>query len=157
MKVENIYYYINTSIYIKLKSFREFVNLLIFGIIHYILIYIRINCSIFYFTTSGLRTTNSVLLFNWCSSSEHFTPFEHLFTSFVSPIDGSVISDRKQYRDHCKKHGVVPASEFSPEFLERKAKERTDHYTGNRTKEQRLEIRRELYENMIRAERDAGW
>jgi hypothetical protein len=50
---------------------------------------------------------------------------------FVSPLDGSVISDRKQYREHCKKHGVVPASEFSPEFYERKAKEREKHYTGD--------------------------
>lgn len=59
---------------------------------------------------------------------------------FVSPLDGTVISDRKQYRDHMKKHGVVPAAEFSPEFYEKKAQERAKHYKGERSKE---EIRRD--------------
>ena len=39
---------------------------------------------------------------------------------FVSPIDCSVISDRKQYREHCEKHNVVPTAEFSPEFIAKK-------------------------------------
>jgi len=73
---------------------------------------------------------------------------------FVSPIDGSVIADRKQYREHCKKHGVVPAAEFSKEFYDRKAAERADHYTGNRSTEERIEIRKAIYEQMIRAERN---
>lgn len=32
--------------------------------------------------------------------------------SFVSPIDGSVVSGRAGLREHCKKHGVVPTAEL---------------------------------------------
>ena len=55
---------------------------------------------------------------------------------FRSPIDGTVISDRKQLREHCKRHGVVPAAEFSPEFYARKAKERERLYNGERTRQE---------------------
>lgn len=53
--------------------------------------------------------------------------------SFVSPIDGTVITDRKQYREHCEKHNVVPSAEFTPEFYRRKAEERARLYTGEHT------------------------
>ncbi len=72
---------------------------------------------------------------------------------FRSPVDGSVISDRKQLREHNKKHGVVNAEEFSPEFYERKAKERARLYTGERTKEEVLKNRREIYEVINHLER----
>lgn len=78
-------------------------------------------------------------------------------SSFVSPIDGSVISDRKQYREHCEKHGVVPAGEFSKEHYERKAQERADHYEGRKSSSASLEIKQSLYEAMIREERKHGW
>ena len=58
--------------------------------------------------------------------------------AFVSPIDGSVISTDRQYRRHMEEHGVVPAAEFSPEYYERKAKERARLYAGERTKQQEL-------------------
>ena len=44
--------------------------------------------------------------------------------AFVSPIDGSVIQSRKAMDDHCRKHGVIPAQEFSPEYIEKKQRER---------------------------------
>ena len=53
--------------------------------------------------------------------------------SFVSPIDGTVISDRKQLREHNKRNGVVSASEFSMGYYEDKAKERARLYTGEKT------------------------
>jgi hypothetical protein len=31
---------------------------------------------------------------------------------FVSPIDGSVINSRRDLRDHCRRHHVVPTSEL---------------------------------------------
>lgn len=73
--------------------------------------------------------------------------------SFVSPIDGTVIRDRKQYREHCKKHNVVPTAEFSQEFFERKAKERARVYTGERTKEEILKSKQQLWEIYHRHER----
>ena len=74
--------------------------------------------------------------------------------SFVSPIDGSVISDRKQYDEHCRKHNVVNAAEFSPEHYARKAKERERVYTGERTKEQIHQDRCRINEIFNQAERN---
>ncbi len=72
---------------------------------------------------------------------------------FVSPLDGSVISDRKQLRDHMAKHGVVPAAEFSQEFYDRKAQERARVYTGERTQEQVRKDRQAIWETINRLER----
>jgi len=68
--------------------------------------------------------------------------------SFVSPVDGSVISDRKQLREHNLRHGVVNSAEFSHAFNERKAKERERAAANDRKA-----VKRELYERLIRAER----
>ena len=76
--------------------------------------------------------------------------------SFVSPVDGSVISDRRQLAEHNKRHGVVSSNEFDNEFYDRKAEERARHYQGE-VRERKQEIRQEIYDNMIRAEREAGW
>ncbi len=73
--------------------------------------------------------------------------------AFVSPIDGSVIDDRKKYREHCKRHGVVPQAEFSDEFLAKKRAERERHYKGASERERK----QALYDAIIRAEREAGW
>lgn len=73
---------------------------------------------------------------------------------FRSPIDGTVISDRKQYREHCKKHNVVPAAEFSPEFYAKKAKERADAYEGRRSTAEAFARKQEIHELMMRAERN---
>ena len=75
------------------------------------------------------------------------------FQSIVSPIDGTVITDRKQYREHCKKHNVVPTAEFNPEFLERKRKERERLYSGEHTKAEKHARKQEIYDALIRAER----
>lgn len=72
---------------------------------------------------------------------------------FVSPIDGKVISDRKQLREHNQRHGVVSSAEFSPEFYARKAKERESFYTGQHGKAEKLKRKQELYEAFTRAER----
>ena len=75
---------------------------------------------------------------------------------FVSPIDGTVISDRKQYREHCKKHNVVPANEFSSGHYQRAAEQRARLYTGNNTKEETFARRREMYEIAMQMERRNG-
>ena len=75
---------------------------------------------------------------------------------FVSPIDGTVISDRKQYREHCKKHDVVPATEFSAEHYQRAAEQRARLYTGNNTKEETFARRAEMYEVAMQMERKNG-
>ena len=65
--------------------------------------------------------------------------------SFVSPIDGSVISDRKQYREHCRKHGVVNAAEFDGQWSEA-AKKRADFYEGKSSKEEAFRRKKAINE-----------
>jgi hypothetical protein len=75
-------------------------------------------------------------------------------TSFVSPIDGTVISDRKQYDEHCKRHGVVNAAEFSPEYYTRRAEERAAVYEGRSTREETQKRRENINEIMNHHERN---
>jgi hypothetical protein len=82
---------------------------------------------------------------------EHSAAIQGDIESFVSPIDGTVITDRKQYREHMEKHNVVPASEFSPEFFERKAAERAKLYNGEHTPAEKFARKQEIYNHMQRA------
>jgi hypothetical protein len=70
--------------------------------------------------------------------------------SFVSPVDGSVISDRKQLREHNVRNNVVSADNFSPEFQKRKEDERHNAEHGKKAVRER---RQAMYEVMVRAER----
>ena len=74
--------------------------------------------------------------------------------SFVSPVDGSVISDRKQLREHNKRNNVVNTDEFTPEFIAGKRKEREEFYSGRRSKQESLSNKQEIYESIERAERN---
>ena len=56
--------------------------------------------------------------------------------SFVSPIDGTVITGRKGYDEHCRKHNVVNAANFTPEYYAQKAKERAAVHEGKSSKEE---------------------
>jgi hypothetical protein len=69
--------------------------------------------------------------------------------SFVSPIDQTVISDRKHYREHCERHGVVPAQEFSTEWLTKRRKELEGETTS---KAASLERKRTMYEKWVSLE-----
>lgn len=62
--------------------------------------------------------------------------------SFVSPIDGRVITDRSHLRAHNKEHGVTNSADYSKEFLLKRSRERLDRQAG-RTNEDRRE-RREM-------------
>jgi len=44
--------------------------------------------------------------------------------SFVSPIDGQVISCRSQLAAHNKKHGVTNSADYSGGYIEQRARER---------------------------------
>lgn len=75
--------------------------------------------------------------------------------SFVSIVDGTVISDRAQLREHNKRNNVVCSGEFSQEFYDGKRKERDRLYTGEKTSAESLVRKQEIYETWIRAERNA--
>ena len=73
--------------------------------------------------------------------------------AFKSPIDGTEIKNNRQYQDHCRKHNVVPSAEFSPEFFERKKRERESFFGGEHTKAQKLRRKQEIHEHWTRLER----
>jgi len=74
--------------------------------------------------------------------------------SFVSPLDGkTVITDRKQLRDHMRKHNVVHASEFSDEFLAKKRAERERLYTGEHTPAEKQRRKEEIHRIIDHLER----
>lgn len=75
-------------------------------------------------------------------------------SSFVSPVDGSVITDRKQLREHNSRNNVVNADEFSTEYYAGKAKERADFYAGKHTRQESLKRKQEIYETWVSAERN---
>lgn len=43
---------------------------------------------------------------------------------FVSPIDGKVISSRRQLADHNKRHGVTNSADYSEEYMVDRARSR---------------------------------
>lgn len=74
---------------------------------------------------------------------------------FVSPVDGTVISDRKQLREHNIRNNVVNAHEFDSHW-ETKRQERDRLYTGQHTAKESLARKQEIYEAINRAEREHG-
>jgi hypothetical protein len=64
--------------------------------------------------------------------------------SFVSPVDGTIISDRKQLREHNKRNKVENIQEF--EGVKKPV-------TGEHTSAQKLARKQEIYETIMRAER----
>lgn len=75
------------------------------------------------------------------------------FAPFKSIVDGSIIRDHKDLAAHNKRNNVVNTSEFSPEFLEKKAREREDFFAGKLSKEEHRARKQMLYDKIIRAER----
>ena len=72
------------------------------------------------------------------------------FDAFKSPIDGSVISNQREYEDHCQKHNVVDSREFSAEWYAKKKAERERLFSGERTKEQELRDKQFINEQINR-------
>lgn len=67
---------------------------------------------------------------------------------FVSPIDKTVISSRAQLREHNRRHNVTHASDFSPEFLAQRQRQREAFFQpGSRERKQAI------YDAWVAAER----
>lgn len=65
--------------------------------------------------------------------------------AFKSPIDGSIIDDRRKLREHNHRHGVTRIEDYGPDYFERKHRERSAAMTGqdSRNKQQRIDAIRE--------------
>ena len=70
------------------------------------------------------------------------SPHIQTMEPFVSPIDGQVIDDPGKLRAHNRKHGVVDSREFSPEYIQERAKERVNRTTGDTkaARQERIEL-----------------
>lgn len=68
---------------------------------------------------------------------------------FVSPIDGSVVKGRKGYREHCRKHNVTGASDFTNEWRENE-KRRKNLTRSREQKALRIEALKEAYDKHTR-------
>ncbi len=69
--------------------------------------------------------------------TQHHTVLKAL-EPFVSPIDGTVISDRSHLRAHNKRHGVTQTLDYGPDYFQRRSKEMKNELSGN-TKQARQE------------------
>ena len=65
---------------------------------------------------------------------------------FESPITGEVIRGRNHLRRHMKEHGVTNIGDYSPEFLEKRRKERLIKAAGqdSESRRDRIEILKQL-------------
>jgi hypothetical protein len=59
---------------------------------------------------------------------------------FVSPIDGSVISDRTHLREHNKRHGVTDMRDYGVDYFKRRGKEKYNDMIGNTKKAKRERV-----------------
>ena len=64
---------------------------------------------------------------------------------FTSPVTGEVITSRSRLRVHNKEHGVTNSSDYSPQFLENKRKER-EQQQARQGRNERIEIIKRLTE-----------
>ena len=70
--------------------------------------------------------------------------------SFVSPIDGRVISDRSHLRRHNKEHGVTDKRDYSEEFMQKRSARRVAEAKGQ-TPQARRERRELIQEALYKA------
>ena len=73
---------------------------------------------------------------------------------FVSPVDGTVISDRKQLREHNERNNVVPTSEFTSDW-DAARKERDKYYKGEVDRQEKQRRREQMNEIINHLERKA--
>tara|TARA_R100000951_G_scaffold94196_1_gene82882 strand:- start:11 stop:319 length:309 start_codon:yes stop_codon:yes gene_type:complete len=77
--------------------------------------------------------------------TNHSATIQGDIESFVSPVDGSVITDRKQLRLHNERNNVVNTAEFEGT---------KQPVTSENTDAQTFARRQEIYNHLIRAERE---
>tara|TARA_R110000772_G_scaffold33324_8_gene81215 strand:+ start:3156 stop:3518 length:363 start_codon:yes stop_codon:yes gene_type:complete len=62
------------------------------------------------------------------------------FEEFKSPLDGSVIGDRRQLREHNNKHGVTDSRDYSADYMKKRETQRFDQMTGNTKQDQQERV-----------------
>ena len=72
---------------------------------------------------------------------------------YVSPVDGSIITDAKSLRNHNAKNNVVHSAEFDSATVKKQQAERQRILSGEHTSQETQARKQEIYETIIRAER----
>ena len=72
---------------------------------------------------------------------------------YVSPVDGSIISDARSLRNHNAKNNVVHSAEFDSATVKKQQAERKRILSGEHTPQETQARKQEMYETIIRAER----
>jgi hypothetical protein len=67
--------------------------------------------------------------------------------AFVSPVDGSIISDRTHLRDHNRRHEVTNVADYGPDWFARRGKEKYREQQGT-TPAQKRERREAINRTM---------
>ena len=75
------------------------------------------------------------------------------FEAFISPVDGSIVDDRKKLREHNLRNNVVSHSEYSPEYIEKMHQKRRDFFDGKRSSAEIRKSKMEMYERFVEAEK----
>ena len=70
---------------------------------------------------------------------------------YVSPVDGSIISDAKSLREHNVRNNVVQTSEFGTKHWDIKRKERERFFNGEYTSAESWKRKAEINEAINRA------
>ena len=78
------------------------------------------------------------------------------FDAFVSPVDGALIRNARELREHNRRNNVVNTAEFGTEFIERRTREREAAFQGKHSKEETFKRKQEIYDAITRAERQNG-
>ena len=73
---------------------------------------------------------------------------------YVSPVDGSIISDARSLRNHNARNNVVHTAEFDSATVKKQQAERQRILKGEHTPQEKLSRKREMYEVMLRQERE---
>lgn len=77
--------------------------------------------------------------------------------SYKSVVDGTVITDRKQHREHLKRHNMAPTADYTETW--RKAREeRAQHLNGTHPKDRaaRINALRDAFEHVRNQQRSRG-
>lgn len=69
--------------------------------------------------------------------------------SYQSPVDGTVITDRKQHREHLKQHNMAPVEDFKDTWR-RASEERAKHMNGTHPADRaaRISALRDAFEHV---------
>lgn len=75
------------------------------------------------------------------NTGDNFAGMLKPLDSFISPIDGSVISCRSTLRSHNREHGVTNIADYGEGYFERRSKEQHNETIGNtrQAKQERIE------------------